>query len=62
MSCCASIDHFIFVKIGTGIGAGIISNGKIRRGNDGSAGDIGHICADKMVHCVSVGTRVVWKQ
>lgn len=43
----AGIDHFIFVKIGTGIGAGVISNGKIHRGSDGSAGDIGHICVDK---------------
>ena len=34
----AGIDHFIFVKIGTGIGAGIISNGKIHRGSDGCAG------------------------
>jgi glucokinase-like ROK family protein len=41
------LDHFIFIKIGTGIGAGIISNGKIHRGSDGSAGDIGHICVDK---------------
>ena len=41
------IDNFIFVKIGTGIGAGIISNGKIHRGSDGCAGDIGHICVDK---------------
>jgi glucokinase-like ROK family protein len=41
------IDHFIFVKIGTGIGAGIISNGRIHRGSDGCAGDIGHICIDK---------------
>jgi glucokinase-like ROK family protein len=41
------VDHFIFVKIGTGIGAGIISNGKIHRGSDGCAGDIGHICVDK---------------
>ncbi|MGE5248916.1 MAG: ROK family protein, partial [Bacteroidota bacterium] len=43
----ASIDHFIFVKIGTGIGAGIISNGRLHRGSDGCAGDIGHICVDK---------------
>jgi glucokinase-like ROK family protein len=43
----AGVDHFIFVKIGTGIGAGIVSNGKIHRGSDGSAGDIGHICVDK---------------
>jgi glucokinase-like ROK family protein len=43
----AGVDHFIFVKIGTGIGAGIISNGRIHRGSDGCAGDIGHICVDK---------------
>lgn len=42
-----SVDHFIFVKIGTGIGAGIVSNGKIHRGSTGCAGDIGHICVDK---------------
>jgi len=42
----AGVDHFIFVKIGTGIGAGIISNGRIHRGSDGCAGDIGHICVD----------------
>jgi len=41
------VDHFIFVKIGTGVGAGIISNGKLHRGSDGCAGDIGHICVDK---------------
>jgi glucokinase-like ROK family protein len=41
------IDHFIFIKIGTGIGAGIVSNGKIHRGSIGCAGDIGHICVDK---------------
>jgi len=43
----AGIDHFISIKIGTGIGAGIISNGRIHRGSDGCAGDIGHICVDK---------------
>ena len=51
------VDHFIFVKIGTGIGAGIISNGKIHRGNDGSAGDIGHICVDKNGPLCACGNR-----
>jgi len=53
-----SVDHFIFIKIGTGIGAGIISNGRIHRGNDGSAGDIGHICVDKsgpLCACGNIG-------
>ena len=54
----AGVDHFIFVKIGTGIGAGIISNGRIHRGADGCAGDIGHICVDKkgpLCSCGNVG-------
>lgn len=36
-------DDMIFVKIGTGIGAGIISEGALHRGANGAAGDIGHI-------------------
>lgn len=54
----ANVDHFIFIKIGTGIGAGIISNAKIHRGSDGSAGDIGHICVDKkgpLCTCGNIG-------
>lgn len=41
------VDHFFFIKIGTGIGCGIVSNGKMHRGSQGGAGDIGHICVDK---------------
>jgi glucokinase-like ROK family protein len=33
----------VVVKIGTGIGAGIISEGRLHRGAQGSAGDVGHI-------------------
>src|SRR4029453_7700456 len=36
-------ENFVFVKIGTGIGAGIIVNGELYRGSQGWAGDIGHI-------------------
>lgn len=32
----------IFVKVGSGIGAGILSSGKVHRGANGAAGDIGH--------------------
>ncbi len=41
-----SIDDFLFVKIGTGIGCGIVVNGQVYRGVSGSAGDIGHIRVD----------------
>ncbi|MEL5991008.1 ROK family transcriptional regulator [Microbacterium phosphatis] len=35
--------HFLFVKVATGIGAGIISGGRLQRGAQGIAGDIGHV-------------------
>jgi len=41
-----SIDDFLFVKIGTGIGCGIHLGGTVYRGVDGCAGDIGHIQVD----------------
>ncbi len=34
--------HLLFVKMGTGIGCGIIADGHLYRGAKGSAGDIGH--------------------
>jgi glucokinase-like ROK family protein len=40
-----SVGDFLLVKIGTGIGCGIVVDGKIYRGVSGSAGDIGHIRA-----------------
>ncbi len=39
----AGHDDVVVVKIGTGIGAGIISSGRLHRGAQGSAGDVGHI-------------------
>lgn len=52
------VENLIFVKIGTGIGAGIICEGKIYRGSSGCAGDIGHICVDMagpLCHCGNRG-------
>ncbi|WP_113704772.1 ROK family transcriptional regulator [Nonomuraea lactucae] len=37
------IRHLLFVKVGTGIGCGIVAEGRLHRGARGSAGDIGHI-------------------
>lgn len=42
-----SIDDLLLVKIGTGIGCGIVVGGRIYRGVSGSAGDIGHIRLDE---------------
>ncbi|MFC5821032.1 ROK family transcriptional regulator [Nonomuraea harbinensis] len=37
---------FLLVKLGTGIGCGIVIDGGIHRGASGSAGDIGHVQLD----------------
>jgi glucokinase-like ROK family protein len=44
---------FIYCKIGSGIGAGVVSNGQLTRGAQGCAGDIGHIAVlqEPMVTC-----------
>lgn len=52
------MDNFLFIKIGTGIGCGIISHGEVYRGADGAAGDVGHICVDyngPVCHCGNQG-------
>ena len=35
--------HMLMIKVGTGVGCGIIANGEIHRGAQGAAGDLGHI-------------------
>jgi glucokinase-like ROK family protein len=42
----------VFVKIGSGIGAGLISRGALHRGAQGCAGDIGHVAVgDSAIQC-----------
>jgi predicted NBD/HSP70 family sugar kinase len=52
-------EHLLFVKIGTGIGCGIVAGGAIHRGAQGAAGDIGHISVqghdDVVCSCGNVG-------
>jgi len=43
----------LYVKVGTGIGSGLVSEGKLHRGDTGAAGDIGHvrITDDPAIRC-----------
>jgi len=46
------------IKVGTGIGCGIVCHGEVYRGAAGSAGDVGHICVDQegpRCHCGNLG-------
>jgi len=52
-------NELIYIKIGSGIGAGILTHGRLHRGAQGCAGDIGHIAvagiADVVCRCGNVG-------
>lgn len=39
--------YLAYIKVGTGVGAGLLLDGKIYRGATGSAGEIGHITIDE---------------
>lgn len=52
------VDDLIYVKVGTGIGSGLILGGHLHRGARGAAGDIGHIQAgatDVVCRCGNTG-------
>lgn len=40
--CAKDIRHFITITLGTGVGSGIVIDGKILLGHDGFAGELGH--------------------
>ncbi len=37
------VHDLVFIKVSTGIGAGLISGGELQRGAQGTAGDLGHV-------------------
>lgn len=37
------IKHFIMITLGTGLGSGLVADGKLIYGHDGNAGELGHI-------------------
>jgi glucokinase-like ROK family protein len=52
------VDDFLFIKVATGVGAGIICNSRIYRGAQGCAGDVGHIMAEETgprCNCGNIG-------
>src|SRR6218665_486903 len=41
------LSDFLVIKVGTGIGCGIVCHGQVYRGTNGSAGGVGRICGDQ---------------
>ena len=53
-----TLSNFLVIKVGTGIGCGVVCHGEVYRGANGSAGDVGHICVDPdgpRCHCGNLG-------
>jgi len=41
------VTELAYIKIGTGIGSGLVMGGKVYRGSSGSAGEIGHVTVEE---------------
>jgi glucokinase-like ROK family protein len=54
-------DNIIYVSVGIGIGAGLILNGKLYRGNNGFSGELGHMTIDVNGPKCSCGNRGCWE-
>jgi predicted NBD/HSP70 family sugar kinase len=51
-----ALQNFLVIKVGTGIGCGIVCHGEVYRGANGSAGDVGHICVDPTARAATAAT------
>lgn len=53
---------FVFVTLGTGVGGGIILDGKLLRGVNSAAGEIGHMVIDKNGERCNCGRYGCWER
>jgi glucokinase len=56
------LDDVVVVTLGTGIGGGIVAGGKIHRGANGFAGEIGHMVVDPHGPPCPCGQRGCWER
>lgn len=55
-------DGFVFITLGTGVGGGIILNGKLLRGVNSAAGEIGHMVIQQDGEECNCGRRGCWER
>jgi glucokinase-like ROK family protein len=49
--------EIVYLKVASGIGAGIVIEGRVHRGAGGTAGEIGHMLVDEQGHVCRCGNR-----
>ena len=55
------LDNMVLVTLGTGIGGGVVSDGRVLRGEHGFAGEFGHFQVDPLGPACSCGKRGCWE-
>lgn len=50
-------DSFVFMTLGTGVGGGVVINGKLMRGCNGAGGELGHFCVEVDGKPCTCGTK-----
>ena len=58
----AGSDHMMLVTLGTGIGGGLVADGRLRRGAHGFAGEFGHMVVDPNGPRCPCGRRGCWER
>lgn len=56
------VGHLLMVSVGTGIGGGMVLDGRLYRGANGFAGEIGHIVVEPSGPRCGCGNRGCWEQ
>jgi glucokinase len=56
------VDDMVMVTLGTGIGGGIVAGGRLQRGANGFAGEIGHIVVDPDGPACPCGRKGCWER
>lgn len=51
------VDDLVYLSIGTGLAAGLVLDGRLRRGRSGAAGEIGHVPVDPSGAACQCGQR-----
>lgn len=62
MGAATGLDDVVLVTLGTGIGGGIITGGRLTRGANGFAGEIGHMVVDPTGPPCPCGQRGCWER
>jgi glucokinase len=56
------VDDLVVVTLGTGIGGGVVAGGRLQRGHNGFAGEIGHMVVDPAGPVCPCGRRGCWER